>query len=85
MKPRVRTSTQMECKQFLDRENQLIRRQRVRDRFMAIQNELEVVRQDFKLVIIRMGSLQSEMEVKKSQYSEHLSSVIILPANYLAI
>lgn len=52
---------------------------------MAIQNGLKVLRPDFKLAMIRLGSLQSGMEVKNSQYSGHVSSVSILPAKYLVI
>lgn len=77
-KPRVRTSTQIERKRLLDRENQRIRRQRVRDRFMTIKNELELVRRDFELAMIRLGSLENDMEVKELQYSAKLNSVKIL-------
>lgn len=77
-KPRVRTSTQMERKRLLDRENQRIRRQRVKDRIMTTQNELELVKRNFKLAMIRLGSLQTEMEVKELQYSGQFNSVRIL-------
>ncbi|OQE26729.1 hypothetical protein PENSTE_c005G04112 [Penicillium steckii] len=76
-KPRVRTSTQMERKRLLDRENQRIRRQRVKDRIMTTQNELELVKRNFKLAMIRLGSLQIEMEVKELQYSGQLNSQIM--------